>query len=110
MDLVNMKSPPREKTAQADGCCSSPDEPAYPYGLRISLDDDSLTKLGITELPKVGSPMHVLAVVEIVSTSDYESKEGGERKSLELQITDMALGAPKKPTDLGALFPTMKKE
>lgn len=106
MNLVNMKSPPREKP-EGD-CCDPSKEPAYPWGLRVSLNDDSLKQLGLTERPKVGTLMQLMAIVEVVSTSAYESKEGGDTSNVELQITDMGLEAVKKQADLAALYPTMQ--
>lgn len=64
--------------------------PQYPYGLRLSLDNAALEKLGI-EMPEVGDKMKMLAQVEVVGTSAYDAKEGGKRLSVELQITDMGI-------------------
>lgn len=66
--------------------------PEYPYGLKLDLNEDSLAKLGITDLPEVGSSVHVMANAEVYSVSMSEDKDGKERKSVCLQITDMALG------------------
>ncbi|NYT45135.1 hypothetical protein H0A64_09905 [Alcaligenaceae bacterium] len=68
------------------------DTPEYPYGLRINLDDDSLKKLGITELPEVGTTMTLQARVEVVSVSQHES-DNGKHRDMSLQITDMTLEA-----------------
>lgn len=108
MDLVNMKSPPPKKT-EGDVCCDPSSGPAYPYGLQLRLGDDELKKLGITELPKVGATFHLIAAVEVVSVSDYDSKDGGDHSSVEYQITDMALAAPEKPSARAAkLYPSMR--
>jgi len=64
--------------------------PQYPYGLSIRLDNDSLKKLGIKELPEVGEKMTVIAKVEVTSASQNKST-GGDSKNVELQITDMCL-------------------
>lgn len=66
------------------------DLPKYPYGLSLCLDDEVLAKLGITELPPVGTVMQLTALVEICSVSQYENQEGKDN-SLNLQITDMEL-------------------
>ncbi|KAG2171874.1 hypothetical protein INT44_002519 [Umbelopsis vinacea] len=71
---------------------SAEDQPAYPYGLSICLDDETLAKLGITELPKVGTVMQLTALVEVCSVSQYENQDGADN-SLSLQITDMELAA-----------------
>lgn len=108
MDLINMKSPPRKKT-EGDACCDAPSESAYPYGLVLRLGDDELTKLGLTELPKVGAELHLVAKVEVIAVSDYDSKDGGDHSSVEYQITDMALMQPEKSSARAAkLFPSMR--
>jgi hypothetical protein len=68
------------------------DQPAYPYGLTICLCDEDLAKLGITDMPAVGSVMQLTALVEVCSVSQYENQDGADN-SLSLQITDMELVA-----------------
>lgn len=97
MSLVNMKQAPREK-AGSTLCAVDYEEPAYPYGLSISLDEDSMAKLGITEMPKPGSKMRLVAIVEVTSVSQHQAKDGDECRNLGLQITDMAL-AKEAPGD-----------
>lgn len=90
--MISMKTSQNKKqTTLLDGAVAS-DEPEYPYGLRISLDKDSLAKLGITELPEVGATMVLQARVEVVSVSQYDSSEG-KSQDMSLQITDMSLDA-----------------
>lgn len=96
--MISMKLTAAE--AKADTMLGSTDDdlPQYPYGLSICLDDDILAKLGITELPPVGTVMQLTALVEVCSISQYENQDGAD-KSMNLQITDMELangnGAPK---------------
>lgn len=98
--MINMKQSPKSDTLLAE-CCTS-DAPEYPYGLRLSLDTDSLSKLGITELPDVGAVLMLAARVEVVSVSQYEHADG-KSKDLGLQITDMELkleGGAQNPQSL----------
>ena len=66
----------------------------YPYGLRIHLDHESMKKLGIKELPKVGDKVMVQAMAIVCDVSDHmmEGKEES-RKSMGLQICEMACGS-----------------
>lgn len=70
--------------------------PKYPYGLCISLDDDSLEKLGMAgDLPPVGSIINFMAIAKVTSASENE-REGMDGKAekccrVELQITDMGV-------------------
>lgn len=87
--LVSMKIDPKkreEKYAES----ALVDRPIYPWGLSINLDEDALEKLGLEELPTVGKPLKLLALVDVTSVSSNESK-GGESRSVGLQITDLCL-------------------
>jgi hypothetical protein len=102
--MVNMKLSPAEAKSMLGGCCAptEADAPKYPYGLSISLNDDTLKKLGITELPNVGAKMKLVAVVEVCSTSQYAEQDGVD-KNVSLQITDMELDTGAKPAT--AMYP-----
>lgn len=80
-------------------------ESEYPYGLELCLDCDTLEKLGVKELPAVGSVMKIQAMATVVSVS--ERMEHGEKddtdKRMSLQITHMSLGSgPKKSVEESA--------
>lgn len=79
---------------------SDEDLPRYPYGLTLYLDDDTLEKLGLKELPKVGSTMLAQITVMITGTSQRatQSTKEGEQMStcVDMQITDMDLAPPAK--------------
>lgn len=90
MKLVNMKQEP-EKPQTVEASSMKHDAPAYPYGLKLYLDAKAIAKLGIKDLPKVGSKMKLQAEVEVCDISMNESQLYGENKSMGLQITDMAL-------------------
>jgi hypothetical protein len=75
--------------------------PKYPYGLSIHLDDDTLAKLGLADLPKVGSNLVAQITVTVTGTSQRATQSGKEGETLrtcvDLQITDMDIAAPAKP-------------
>lgn len=58
----------------------------YPWGTRITLESDTLDKLGIKALPTVGDDLMIEAKVRVISV-----RESDNSKSVELQITDMDL-------------------
>jgi hypothetical protein len=67
----------------------------YPYGLGVSLDHDSLSKLGIHTLPKVGSKIKLHAHAHVKSASE-ESRDGGQKtRRVELELRHMMLEALK---------------
>lgn len=89
--MVNMKMS-REAAKEYTLGAEVNDEPQYPYGLRLDLNDDSLEKLGITALPKVGTEMTITAKVKVTSVSAYDSQGGAPEQNVCLQITDMEIG------------------
>lgn len=88
--MVNMK---RDDSAMCEPC---PPE-AYPYGLRICLNDDDCEKLGISGPVSAGTKLSVRALTVVVMCREELEAEEGEEKSevyLDLQITDMEIAAP----------------
>lgn len=69
------------------------DVPMYPYGLCICLDEDSLKKLGLDESPaEAGDGVQLIAMAKVTSSRSTEGADGKPHRSIELQITHMALG------------------
>lgn len=63
----------------------------YPYCLKLHLTQNELTKLGVDEMPALESEMSLIAKVKVVG-----ARSENDQHSLELQITEMLLGKPKK--------------
>lgn len=102
MAMTNMKLTADE--AKEASCCMPEDGgPAYPYGLSINLDDETLTKLGITTLPAPGTKLTLNALVEVTNTSQYENQEGKDI-SISLQITDMELSGAEAKSAASILY------
>ena len=92
MDLKNMELP---KKKENDIMESEVAAPQYPYGLRIYLDKESLSRLGVDSLPELKAKMKLEAMVEVVSVSENQSIYG-DSKNVDLQIVEMALGEDKE--------------
>lgn len=90
MAMVDMTMDAEEAKEQAQTDIGS-DGPKYPWGLKITLDDGSLAKLGITSLPAVGTKFTFTAVSEVCGSSSYQDQSGEAETSLSLQITGMEL-------------------
>jgi hypothetical protein len=87
-----------KKEAKEEAPCATPDDqPRYPYGTSLYLDEDSLKKLGMEEMPSVGTEFPLMAIAKVTGTSERETQDGS-RKTLDLQITKMAIGSDDKPT------------
>jgi hypothetical protein len=104
MALVNMKLSP-EQAKEMDCCAPASDGgPAYPWGLALYLDDETLAKLGISQLPDVGSRLTLTAIVEVTSNSQRQTQEG-KTVNMDLQITDMELsGTRAEPSAASVLY------
>jgi len=107
MPLVNMKL--SKKEAKADSETSIIDSPRYPWGLSINLDEESLTKLGVKELPKTGDSKMVVAYVDVTETHESDSIDGKKRRNIRLQITDMSIEEKASKDVLKKLYGDSKK-
>lgn len=92
--MVNMAMDPEEAAEQMQPMADSTEGPRYPYGLELSLDDDSMAKLGMATCPDVGYVMKLTALVTVTSCSTSQQQGGDAENSMRMQITDMQLDAP----------------
>ena len=99
--MKSMKSTEKRPTAIN---AVEPEKPMYPYGLCLDLNDESLKTLGIKSMPKVGDTFTITAKVEVNRTSESESADGNNYRSVGLQITDMDIGGAKKEVDPNKMY------
>lgn len=90
MKLVSLQLSKKEAKDDAP-CAPSEDLPRYPYGTQLYLCEEEMKKLGLTEMPAVGTEFPITAIVKVTGTSERETQEGS-RKTLDVQITKMAVG------------------
>lgn len=88
--MINMQMTQEEAKSYASPM-ETGDAPKYPWGLCIDLCDESLKKLGITQLPTVGQTMTLSAKVVVTSTGATQQMDGDKESRMSLQITDMEL-------------------
>lgn len=90
--MIDMKQKPSSPVSMLGDVA---EDGAYPYGLRIHLDNESLKRLGIGEgnLPQVGQRFAIkgLAEVTVVRKEDGQMEQG---YCLDLQIQQFELAAP----------------
>lgn len=69
----------------------------YPWGMRITLNNDTLEKLGVNSksLPSVGDVVSIIGMAKVCAVSTHTEDEG-EESSVEMQITDIGLAPPKR--------------
>ncbi|WP_076738223.1 capsid staple protein [Cronobacter sakazakii] len=70
----------------------------YPWGLRISLDNETIKRLGIDArmMPSVGDVISIAGMAKVVSVSTHSSDGDEQRSSIDLQVTDLAMMPPKR--------------
>lgn len=98
--MTDMELSPEESRPSAQPVM---EQSKYPYGLTIYLDELSLKKLGIKELPSIESYMMLKAKVEVCAISTSEN-QSGENRSMSLQICEMTLSSPRKEIDPDKLY------
>lgn len=90
--MTHMKHERKESKKDKSAVVSPSRGEDYPYGMRISLDHDSLEKLGMHEgaMPSVGDEMHIHAKTKVQRTSeDQHEGDSKKKRHIELQITHM---------------------
>ncbi len=88
------------KKAKSDKAYPTSTQDPYPYGLSISLDEDSLKKLDIDISDySVGDELELHAKVKVRSLRQSESETSGKDRSMDLQVTDMCLESPESEDD-----------
>lgn len=70
--------------------------PKYPWGTCLSLEDDTIDKVGLGgDLPEVGDVVQIVAMARVTSASKNEREDASgaskECRRVELQITDMGV-------------------
>lgn len=103
MKLTDMKLPKVkiEEVSAAPTLGSNVGRDQYPWGLRITLETDSLKKLGIDVSDfTVGEDVPLTAICEVTELSQRESVDGGSNDRMELQIKRMSIGQQGKETTI----------
>jgi hypothetical protein len=90
MRLVDMSITQEEAKEQMTLSEKPGDAPKYPYGLRLCLNEEALSKLGIQTMP-IGTKVSVMATATVVSMSAYQEVDGDNRRSLDIQIESLGL-------------------
>lgn len=96
MKLTSLKRTPAEKDDDAKDCAAPcGEQPDYPWGTRLHLEEDQLEALGLSQLPNAGAPVGGEFAGTVIGMRE-EQRDGKTVRSLEIQITDLgfAVAAP----------------
>lgn len=103
-EFVDMALTPRKETVE-EAEVDMP-QPVYPYGLCISLGDEQLEKLNMSDDCEVGDMIHMHCLAEVTSVSKNQTTEGTKCR-VELQITMIsAESEDEENDDAEAVMPT----
>ena len=114
MKLQNMKQTKTENKNTLAEAPTSVDSNPYPYGLEISLEKESIEKLGLDINDfSIGGKVEIMCIAEVTSLSQSASKDN-ENLSVRLQITDLGMGEckmnnPKNIRDVMKILKEMKE-
>lgn len=90
-DLKITKAERKEREKGMNATCGPMGDGDYGYGLRITLNDHELKKLGIDSLPKAGKEVRLEAQALVISVRSNSSSDRGEDRAIELQLRKIGL-------------------
>jgi hypothetical protein len=108
MKLVSMK---RSDEAKDDAMECKPcqgDMPDYPWGVRLNLDEEQLSQLGIGPMPTAGAVV-LIEAKGMVTGMREEHIDGKLRRGLEIQITELGLDTGGGKTLAERMYPAKDK-
>lgn len=105
--LVDVKFTKAEAKAEAAEYTGA-EGPEYPWGLSIRLEDETLTKLGVTTLPDVGDEFRLVCIARVDSVSQSQMASGRNDRCVSLQITQMGIDAETDEKEASAPAPAPK--
>ncbi len=97
--LADMK---RSKESLKPGNIGQISPDPYSYDHRISLDQDAMDKLGVTETPKVGDVFHVMGEGHVHSVDASSNASGMSSMRVGLQMKKMGMKPKGTPSSEGA--------
>lgn len=96
--LVDMKLSKKEAKDDLGMAVSESKGPRFPHGLSISLDDDSMKKLGFEDLIAVGTKMIIVGVGKVTNASENRRQNGVDRH-VTIQLEKVEIEPFDKNTD-----------
>ncbi len=88
--LTSMKLPKRSKH-NSDHAEVAFEEPRFPHGLQLRLENAEIDKLDMDDLPEAGERFIVIGVGTITNVSQTENKRGKDR-SFTIQLEELEIG------------------
>ena len=100
MKTVVMRRSDREKkdAVEGYGIPFRPEADDYPYGLRITLENGSLKKLGIKDMPKPGDKFRIEGEAHVLESSQRDTEDDSDRR-VELILHELGAEPTREPEE-----------
>lgn len=72
----------------------------YPYGLRITLDEDQVKKIPNVMDYKPDTVVHIMATGKVTKSESIDTSGGKSRRSVSIQITEIGCEKKKKHEEM----------
>lgn len=98
--LVDLAMPRGDSMGEAIAMPSAPTGPQYPYGCCISLDDETLKKLGLAgDMPAAGEMIHFCAEAKVTccTQNDRVNPDGSTESCNRVELQIVRMGVPGSP-------------
>lgn len=90
MPLKDMKL--KVEKTDGDGTIQSElDQPKFPHGLSLHLNEETIQNLELDKMPEIGKTMTIIANVNVEEIAERETSDGKKQRNINLQITEMSL-------------------
>lgn len=100
MKMADMKmSKKSAKETMAGGSPVSEGE-EYPYGLRITLDEDQVKKIPNVMDYNPDTVVHIMAIGKVIKSESIDTSGGKSRRSVSIQITELGCERKKKHEEM----------
>ena len=93
MKLIDAKLSKRSKEELTAPTPVKEEGPRYPYGLRLTFDEEIIDKMPHLENMKIGERVSISGIGEVVSIRMNEDKDKKKRYSVEIQIQQVGVAS-----------------
>ena len=93
MRLIDTKLPKQSMEELKKDMPGKEEGPRYPYGLKITFDEEIINKMPHLENMKIGERVSISGIGEVVSIRMNEDKDKKKRYSIEIQIQQVGVAS-----------------
>lgn len=87
--MINLKMSKKELEKKSAPGPINADTPEYPYGTRISFDEEQIVKMNVLQDIDVDTAVFIKAKGKVTSVSENSTAGGKDRRRVEIQIEEI---------------------